>query len=53
VITDDELAAIAAALMTVEVTLRCERESASLEGPSRWKYAARNPDLDIEDYRSV
>jgi hypothetical protein len=54
VISDDELAAIAAALAIV--TLRCERESASLEGSdpvSRWKFAARNPDLELEDYRSV
>jgi hypothetical protein len=60
VIGDDELAAIAAALATLtrSVTLKRERESASLEGrerTSRWKFAARNPELDAFgiDYRSV
>jgi hypothetical protein len=61
VITEDELAAIAAALAALEVTLtgfgQAEPMAFGLrpirgEG-SRWKYAARNPDLDIEDYRSV
>jgi hypothetical protein len=57
VISDDELAAIAVALtaVTAEVCHPEERAAASLEGRegSRWKLAAREPDFEIEDYRSV
>jgi hypothetical protein len=50
VIGDDELAAIAAALtILTDVT---EPDNVT-ERASRWKVAARNPDLEIEDYRSV
>jgi len=54
VIPADELAAIAAALSMLQmqdVTPRCSPEE-KLEG-SRWKRAAREPELEIEDYRSV
>ena len=53
--SDDELAAIAAALaaVTAEACHPEVRATASLEGASRWKVAGRNPDLEIEDYRSV
>jgi len=50
VITDDELAAIAAALTLLEPTVETETMTPP---PTRWKYAARNPDLEIEDYRRV
>jgi hypothetical protein len=50
VISDDELAAIVAAL----TLLAAAEETASMtELRSRWKFAARNPDLELEDYRSV
>ncbi len=62
-ITDDELAAISAALavLTRSVTLTgfgsAEPMAFGLrpirgEG-GRWKFADRNPDLELEDYRSV
>jgi len=54
VIPADELAAIAAALSMLQardVTPRCFPEE-RLDG-SRWKRAAREPELEIEDYRSV
>jgi hypothetical protein len=47
VITDNELAAIAAALALLS---RPEKSEASVPA-SRWKLAAREPDLDIEDLR--
>jgi hypothetical protein len=50
VITDDELAAIAAALSALTPVAETEEMT---DRPARWKFAARNPDLDIEDYRSV
>jgi hypothetical protein len=49
VIGDDELAAIAAAL----ALLTAEETTDMTELRSRWKLAARNPDLELEDYRSV
>ncbi|HUA10007.1 MAG TPA: hypothetical protein VMA98_12145 [Candidatus Acidoferrales bacterium] len=56
-ISQEELAAIAAALTVVRSQDVSPGRSlhASLEGreESRWKLAARNPDLEIEDYRSV
>ena len=53
--SDDELAAIAAALAAIpaEACHPQVRAIPRLDGPSRWKVAARNPDLEIEDYRSV
>ena len=47
---DDELAAIAAALSAV--TPAAETEEIT-ECRSRWKFAARNADMEIEDYRRV
>ncbi|HTZ56347.1 MAG TPA: hypothetical protein VMB20_14970 [Candidatus Acidoferrum sp.] len=49
-ISDDELAAIAAALAALTPAVETEHVT---EHPSRWKLAARNPDLEIEEYRSV
>jgi hypothetical protein len=49
VITDEELAAIVSAL----AALNQAEESTVPLAPSRWKVAARNPDLEIEDYRRV
>lgn len=46
-ISEDELAAIAAAL----TTLRPSEALAAPEQASRWKLAAREPDFEIEDYR--
>jgi hypothetical protein len=55
VISEDELAAIAAALTMLSSSSRHPevRALASLEGRegSRWKRAAREPDFEIEDYR--
>jgi hypothetical protein len=48
--SDDELAAVAAALSVLTASAETEEMTAR---PSRWKFAARNPDLEIEDYRSV
>jgi hypothetical protein len=48
-ITDEELAAIASALAALNQAEESERPQA----PSRWRVAARNPDLEIEDYRRV
>jgi hypothetical protein len=50
VISDDEFAAIAAALA---VLITATEPGLVTERPSRWKFAARNPDLEIEDFRSV
>jgi hypothetical protein len=50
VISDDELAAIAAALSVLAPAAETGEMNARV---SRWKIAARNPDLDIEDYRRV
>jgi hypothetical protein len=50
VITDDELAAIVAALTALAAMSETENVT---ERASRWKFAARNPDLEIEDYRCV
>jgi hypothetical protein len=47
VITSEELAAIAAAL----ALLSRPEESAASVPASRWKLAAREPDLEIEDLR--
>jgi len=50
VIPEDELAAIAAALAALvpeETNLTCSPQA------SRWKFAARNPDLEIEEIRAL
>ena len=47
-ITSDELAAIAAALAALGAE-GCQPEMLL----SRWKLAARNPDLEIEDVRAL
>ncbi|HTU70201.1 MAG TPA: hypothetical protein VMF11_07745 [Candidatus Baltobacteraceae bacterium] len=56
-ISDDELAAIAAALAMLIADRRHPeaRAQASLEGRegSRWKLADRNPELEIEDVRAL
>jgi hypothetical protein len=49
VITEDELAAIAAALATINEPA----EAAPAPAASRWKVAAREPEFEIEDYRGV
>jgi hypothetical protein len=49
VISDDELAAIAVAL----ATLTKPPDDVAPPKTSRWKLAAREPDFEIEDYRSV
>jgi len=49
VIQDDEIAAIGAALALLNVPGELETP----ERASRWKLAAREPDLEIEDYRRV
>jgi hypothetical protein len=54
VINDDELAAIAAALTVLNACHPEVRALASLEGrepSSRWKFAARNLDLDGDPMR--
>jgi hypothetical protein len=55
VISDDELAAITAAL-TALTSFEAPLQGAPQDdrkAVSRWKFAARNPDLELEDYRSV
>jgi len=47
VITSEELAALAAAL----AALTPPEETQAPPAASRWKRAAREPDLEIEDYR--
>jgi len=49
VISNDELAAIAAALSVLETPA----ESSTPKLDSRWKLAAREPDFEVEDYRRV
>jgi hypothetical protein len=48
VITSEELAAIAAALALLN---QSEESKAAPTRVSRWKLAAREPDLEIEDLR--
>jgi len=48
-ITDDELAAVVIALQSLNPAV----DSTAPQSPSRWKLAARHPDLELEDVRAL